>query len=301
MKPLNVTREDFPHSERTTEGMIVIQPECGRYEVQYFRDVVYAVRGEQELHLQILLPAGRRTPAPLILFVPGSAFYRQDVVARVPNLSYWAGKGYAVALLEYRGSEDAAFPAVVVDAKAGLVFLREHAQQYNIDPERMITMGDSSGGYTALMAGLTYQVDALEDELSRGKDYHVCGVVDFYGPTDISTMQNEPSSMDHVEPDCPEGQLIGGRRVEADKPYVQETIIKNYVADGRKLPPVLMFHGSADELVPFGQSCELYEAMRETGHEVTFYQMKGAHHGGSEFWSEEVLKIVEEFMQNAWK
>lgn len=59
-----------------------------------------------------------------------------------------------------------------------------------------------------------------------------------------------------------------------------------------------MFHGSNDELVPFGQSCELYEALKDANKEASFYQVIGAHHGGIEFWTKEVLDIEEQFIRS---
>lgn len=79
---------------------------------------------------------------------------------------------------------------------------------------------------------------------------------------------------------------------------VRPTIISNYVRKERELPPILIFHGTNDELVPFGQSCQLFDALRETGKTAIFYQVIGAHHGGREFWTKEVLDIEEKFMRD---
>ncbi|MDE7435292.1 MAG: hypothetical protein K2N01_05670 [Lachnospiraceae bacterium] len=58
-----------------------------------------------------------------------------------------------------------------------------------------------------------------------------------------------------------------------------------------------MFHGSNDELVPFGQSCELYAALRAVDSDVGLYQIEGAHHGDRQFWSATVLDKIEKFMR----
>lgn len=297
MNPINITREDFPESTKTVAGMRIITPRPDHTDMELLEDVVYLKRGDQALHLQLLLPSDRTRRWPLIVHIPGSAFRRQQVKRGIGNVAHLAAMGYAVAILEYRGSEDASFPSVVLDAKAGIAFMRENADKYAVDPERVFVMGDSSGGYTALMAGLTCGVESLEDTFSQGRDYSVRGIIDFYGPTDFTTMNDEPSTQDHFTPDSPEGMFIGGRPVDPASEIVQRTIIKNYVTDGRDLPPVLMFHGSADELVPFSQSCEFYEALTQARHEADFYQVKGAHHGGGEFWSSDVLSLVDAFIR----
>lgn len=298
VEPISVTREQFPKSLIKADGMQVINPVCDNYELAYYYDVEYAVRGSRKLFLQIIEPVCTDGKVPLIVYIPGSAFYRQEVKGRVAQLALLAVKGYAVALLEYRGSEEAGFPAIVVDAKAGITYMKKHSEEYNVDADKIFVMGDSSGGYTALMAGLTNGVESLEDEFSRNNDYSVRGIIDFYGPTDITTMNDEPSTQDHRTADSPEGCLIGCQPVLERRDLSEPTIIKNYVADGRKLPPVIMFHGSNDELVPFGQSCQLYTALKENGHEAALYQIDGAHHGDRQFWSEQILGIIDEFIKN---
>ena len=148
--------------------MQVINPVCDNYELAYYSDVEYVNKKKKRLFLQIIKPINTNGKTPLIVFIRGSAFHRQNVKERVAQLAMLAMRGYAVALLEDRGSEDASFPAFVLDAKAGIMFMKQNADRYNIDAEKVFVMGDSSGGYTALMSGLTYGVKELEDEKSSG-------------------------------------------------------------------------------------------------------------------------------------
>lgn len=279
MEPLNVSRENFPKSTEQVEGMHIINPKCDFYELNYEYDVAYRKINGRTLYLQLIKPINAGTQIPAIVYIPGSAFHRQNVKERVAQLAMLAVKGYFVALLEYTGSETAPFPQFILDAKAGIAFLKEHAINYGIDKENVFVMGDSSGGYTALMAGLTNGEKTLEDEVSKLNDYSVSGIIDFYGPTDITTMNLVPSSQDHRTADSPEGLMIGGykplERLDLSKP----TIIKGYLKENKQYPPIIMFHGSNDELVPFSQSCELYEALKENNVEATLYQIDGAHHG----------------------
>lgn len=299
MEPLHVSREDFPRSEAKAEGMQVIDPKCDRYEVNYEADVPYRTVGGRTLYLQLIKPLNMEAEIPAIVYIPGSAFHRQNVKERVAQLASLAVKGYFVALLEYTGSEDGVFPQFILDAKAGVAFLKEHAEVYGIDRQNVFVMGDSSGGYTALMTGLTNGEEALEDETSGNSDYSVRGIIDFYGPTDITTMNLVPSSQDHRTADSPEGMMIGGYP-PLDRPDLSEpTIIKNYLREDKQYPPVIMFHGSNDELVPFSQSCELFEAFKRCHVRSELYQIEGAHHGDRQFWSSEVLDRIDRFIKGA--
>lgn len=258
MEPLNVCREDFPMSTAKAEGMIRMEPKVDNYEIFY---------------------------------------YEQNVKARVPQLSYLVQRGFVVAALEYRGSECAVFPAQALDAKAGVAFMKEHAQEYGVNPDNIFLMGDSSGAHTAIIAAFSYGVSEMEEEERKSTKPIVKGVIDLYGPTNFATMNDEPSSQDHRTPDSPEGCEIGRKYVLENPDLVRPAVVANYVSENRVLPPILMFHGTNDELVPFGQGCELFEKLTKAKKEAKFYQVIGAHHGGREFWSEEVLDIEEEFIR----
>ena len=71
------------------------------------------------------------------------------------------------AILQYRESDLATFPAPVEDAKTGVRFLRKHAEEYRIDPSQVLIMGDSSGGNTAVSAGDTAVKELMENIPAR--------------------------------------------------------------------------------------------------------------------------------------
>ncbi len=296
MSVLNVSREDFPMSTASAEGMISMTPVCDNYEIFYHDDIVYAERAEMKLHLQIIGPINDERGRTLVIFIPGSAFHRQNVKERVPQLAYLANRGFVVALLEYRGSGDAPFPSQTLDAKAGIRFMKRHADEYGIDPNKIVVMGDSSGGHTAMMAGFTCGIPELEEE---GGEFtsEVRGVVDLYGPVNFTTMNFEPSSMDHSAPDSPEGMELGGVSVLENPELANAAAVTSYVSSDRDIPPILIMHGTNDELVPFAQSCELCDALNRSNKDVTFYQIIGAHHGGREFWTTQALDTVERFIR----
>ena len=301
MEPLNISRENFPMSTASADGMIPMQPHIDNYELYYRYDVPYIKRGDRQLYLQIIAHIAAGEKLPCIVFVPGSAFHEQNVKERVPNLCLLAMRGFVVAALEYRGSECAIFPAQALDAKAGVNYMRAHADEFNINPENIFLMGDSSGGHTAMIASFSYGTEGMEEEDNKSDTPIVSGVIDHYGPTNFLTMNDEPSSQDHRTPDSPEGLEIGGVPVLENPELVKPTIIANYVHRDKELPPILMFHGTNDELVPFGQACELYNALRDANKDATFYQVLGAHHGGPEFWTKEVLDIEESFIRRLCK
>lgn len=91
-----------------------------------------------------------------------------------------------VATLTHRNClEGNPFPAFLQDVKTGIRFLRKHAEEYQIDSDRIGIWGTSSGGNTALLVGLTGDDIRYETEENSGYSDFVKVVVDCFGPTDM--------------------------------------------------------------------------------------------------------------------
>ena len=299
IQPVNIPREEFPKSDAKSEGMITLNIRCDNRDINYYPDIEYINRDGISLYIQLILPSDRTENTPLVVFVPGSAFFWQNVKGVIPTASLLANRGFAVALVQYRGSEVASFPAQMLDTKAAVRFMKMNAHKYGLNPDHVYLMGDSSGGHCALMAGLTAGIERFEEEIYSEVSSDVKGIIDLYAPTDITKMNDELSAMDHISPDSPEGCLIGKLNVLEHPDLTEPTVVMNYVDSAREIPPVLIFHGTNDELVPFGQSCMLYDKLVQCNKEAAFYAIENAHHGGREFWSNQVLDIIEDFINRA--
>ncbi len=297
IQPINIPREQFPKSDVKSEGMITLNISCDNRSMEYIPDIEYINRDGISLYIQLVLPCDRTKNTPVVIYVPGSAFYWQNVKNVIPSISLLVNRGVAVAMVQYRGSEVSTFPAQMLDTKAAVRFVKINAHKYGLDPDNVYLMGDSSGGHTVLMAGLTAGIERFEEEIYSEATSNVKGIIDLYGPTDITKMNDELSTQNHIEPDSPEGCLIGRLNVLEHPELTEPTVVMNYIESAREIPPILMFHGTNDELVPFGQSCMLYDKLVECNKKATFYAIENAHHGGSEFWSDQVLDIIEEFIK----
>ena len=291
--------DEFPSSPLGCEGMVVLPADLDNVTAHLMEPIVYVNRDGLDLTLRLILPVphGGGGPWPVIVYVQGSAWMKQQVEANIPTLSAFARKGYAVAMVEYRPSSVALFPAQVQDTKTAIRFLRKNAAKYNLDPERMVLWGDSSGGHTVVMTAVTAHLPEMDTDTYGEYSCRVRGVVDFYGPTDIASMNEEPSTQDHDEPDSPEGRLIGRLRVRENRKLADRTSPMAYINPDRPLPPFLIVHGSKDRLVPFGQSIKLYQKLRACGVEADFYRVEGGDHGGPAFWNRLVLELTEGYLK----
>ena len=222
---------------------------------------------------------------------------KQDNYKRLGVMARLAQRGYVTAILQYRESSIASYPAPVEDAKTGVRFLRMHAEEYHIDPENIVIMGDSSGGHTALAAGITAEEDCMDTESYSGVSCSVKAIVDLYGVTDICQKTDFPTTPNQGEPDSPEGMLIGGNNVYEHPELSDPVIISNYVKEEKEIPPILMMHGTADDTVSCDQSIRLYKKFLEEGKNVTFYLVKNAGHGDIAFWTEKNMDIIDGFIR----
>jgi acetyl esterase/lipase len=203
--------------------------------------------------------------------------------------------GNTVAVVEYRPSDVAGFPAQAEDAKTAVRFMRKNAEKYRIDPDKVALYGDSSGGHTVVMAGITGA--GLLDNGQYGEySCEVNCIVDNFGPTNLALMNYYPSMMDHTGPESPEGMELGRVNVLEHTDLAEKASPMSYITREKRVPPMLIMHGDRDQLVPFNQSVRLYEKLRETGQEVTFYKIEGGFHGVGGLKSKEAMDITVDFL-----
>lgn len=244
--------------------------------VEVITGVAYAPAdppGSQGHLLDLYLPRGHRGALPLVIWSQGSGWLAENGRSTAGMVAErFNPAGFAVAGVSVRSSTNARFPAQALDIHAAIRFLRANARRYGLDPRRIGVMGDSSGGWTATMAGVT----------GAG----VQAVVDLYGPTDFLQMDehmidcpffNETFGLSdcHNDPLSPESRLVGCPIQECPR-AAQAANPVNYV--DRREPPFLIVHGQADLLVPHHQSELLYRALKRRCNDATFYSLPLAGH-----------------------
>lgn len=270
----------------------------------YQPDICYVNRDGIERTLQVIIPETAQDPDkkyPAILHVQGSAWKKQDVYKRVGVMEELAKKGFVTAILQYRESEIAPFPAPVEDAKTGIRFLRKNAEQFKIDPENIFLMGDSSGGNTAFITAFTADMDCMDTGVYKEYSCKVNAVIDLYGVSCVKIKEDFPTTPNQGEPDSPEGLEIGSKNVYEHLELSDQITCMNYVKKELPSPPVLMMHGTADDTVAPNQSIQLYKKLKEEEKDATFYLVEGADHGHPYFWCEPTLSLIEQFFKKHMK
>lgn len=288
--------DEFPEFTDTVEGATLIETTGDEVEVEYLHDVPYQTAGGIELRLQILTPRSRNgidNPLPCIAFVKGSAWRPQKLYALIPQLARIAARGFVVAEVEYRPAADAAFPAQIIDAQNAIRFLRANAEQFGIDPDKMVVAGNSSGGHTAVFASF---LDAGGNAYP-GVSAQVRGVIDLYGAVSLIADDAFPITPEHHTPGSPECLLMGNIDMFEHPELREQGSVVSYITPELDLPPVLIAHGTKDRKVNTRMSVELFEKLRACGKDAELYLVQGADHGIAEFYTDRMIDIYDRFVR----
>jgi acetyl esterase/lipase len=102
------------------------------------------------------MPPKKAKEVPLIVWIHGGAFFfgSKEGFPVEPVPVHLLLEGYAVASINYRLSSEAVFPAQLEDCKAAVRWLRAHADEFGIDPNRIGVRGASAGGNLAALVGV---------------------------------------------------------------------------------------------------------------------------------------------------
>ena len=250
-----------------------------------WRDAIVAeIDGFRPLGLDLFRPAAAPIPVPVLIWIHGGAWLMGTNKREAPPLVHGhIGRrileaGYALARVTYRLSGEAPFPAQIHDVKAAVRWLRYHADDLGLDPDRFAVWGESAGGHLAAMTALTGDTALAGDSGILGVSDTVQAAVVWYGPSDLLTMaaQNHPQGLqDHDAPNAPESLLVGGPVQDRKR----ESAIASPVTYARAdAPPMLLAHGEEDRIVPVGQSRELHDRLIALGAPAELHIVPGADH-----------------------
>lgn len=239
------------------------------------------------------------SPVPVIVWIHGGGWQSGSKADWRPAQPF-VDRGYAVASVNYRltsAPDSAIHPAQIHDVKAAVRWLRANAEAYNLDGHRIGAWGSSAGGHLAALLGTTSGLEDLDGEVGSHLDQasRVRAVIDYYGPSDLWTMWQQPGFESHGAPGSPESRLLGATL--RDNPdlaaYASPT---TYVSVDD--PAFLIVHGTNDRVVPPQQSELLHEYLVGTGLQSSVHFLEGAGHGGPQFISPAVEELAAEFFEN---
>ena len=266
---------------------------------QEWKDVNYAGDDQAYHTCDIYLPKKEAASYPVVIHIYGSAWFSNNGkgMADLGTIGKTLLEaGYAVVCPNHRSSIDAPWPAQIHDIRAVIRFVRGEAAKYKFDTSFIATSGFSSGGHLASTAATTSGVKQtkvgtvdidLEGTVGNypGESSAVNAACDWSGPVDLTAMDcGEHITMGN---DSPEDVLLKSKLDKEPDKYRSLSAIE-YI--DKNDPPVIIFHGDKDNVVPNCQGKKFYEMLKAAGvkTEATFPADGG--HGGPEMYTEENLK-----------
>lgn len=247
--------------------------------VERIDGVVYGVRHEKDLTMDVFR-AGKPNGCGVALMVSGG--WKSGGAGETPSwlVAPLLRRGYTVFAVCHLSQPKATVMEIVDDVNRGLRFIRFHAADYGIDPERLGVTGGSAGGHLSLMLatrGGPGEVDAA-DPVDRESSAVQAAAI-FYPVTDLL---NLGSSTENPGDGGPPKSFV-----KAFGP--QSTNLAVWKEIGRDMspifhitsntPPILIYHGDADTLTPLDQSERFQAQARAAGRTVDLVIHPGGKHG----------------------
>ena len=272
---------------------------------QQWKDVNYAGDDKAYHTCDIYLPKKEAASYPVVIHIYGSAWFSNnskgmaDLGTIVKSL---LDAGYAVVCPNHRSSMDAQWPAQLHDIRAVIRFVRGEAAKYKFDTSFVATSGFSSGGHLSSIAATTSglkqtKVGTVDIDLESnvgdylGESSGVDAACDWSGPVDLTAMDcGEHMTMGA---DSPEDVLLKSKLSQEPDKYRSLSAVE-YIDPND--PPVIIFHGDKDNVVPNCQGKKFFELLKAAGvkTEATFPAEGG--HGGPQMYTDENLKKMVHFL-----
>lgn len=262
-------------------------------------NIAYASRGDTTLQLDLYRPIVRTDPIPLVIVIHGGS-WRSGSKEDMAEFAYdVAARGMAAASIDYRLiQQGGTFPAPVLDTIDAAAYLRDHAADWGIDPDRLAVLGVSAGGHLALMSGMVDDLSLLDSTRPAGRPFEFKAIVNIEGPADFTV---DPSAYSSRQIRLIEGFL--GKTIADDPDGTHRRTASPVIYARENGPPVLTIHGTADQTVPFAQAQALEAALESAREPHTFIPIQGMDHIPGALWLGPYVQGYREamlvFLQNA--
>jgi acetyl esterase/lipase len=231
------------------------------------RTVTYCVEGGQPLAMTLFIPGTAGTSHPVVLEVHGGRLLSLSASGPATDL---VGAGFEVASIDYRLAPTNPWPDQIIDAKCAVRYLRAHATDLGIDPNRIAALGTSAGGQLVSLLGTTGTSTLWDEGPYADESSAVDAVVDEFGPADLGASGWPVDSVAMI-------RRVFGAAPAASNPVLAQASPVTHVAAGD--PPFLIVQGTADQVVPVSQSEQFGAQLRADHVPVQIVLVAGGRHG----------------------
>lgn len=239
--------------------------------VTFERNVVFARPGGVPLELNLAQPKEGKGPFPAVVCIHGGGFRAGKRESYDKLCLTLAARGYVAVTITYRLAPADRFPAAVQDCKAAVRWVRANAARLHVDPARIAALGGSAGGHLAQFLGVTADVPEFEGAENPGFSSAVAGVVNYYGPSDLTQSYGKSVDAAEVLP-----LFFGGDLSTHRAAHVRGSPL-NWATP--HAAPTIILHGTDDKYVNYEQGLWMRDRLKQCGVDVELFTLEGAGHG----------------------
>lgn len=234
--------------------------------VRYTPNIPFAQPDGVTLKLDVYQPPQVNGSYPAIVMIYGGAWRSGSPTQNAKFSRYMASQGYVVWAIAYRLTPRYQFPAQIEDVQSALAFIRQHAAEYETDPDRLALMGRSAGAHLAMLAAFSPNAS-------------VRALVDYYGPVDLAAGYRDVPFPDPIDSRKVLKAFMGSTPDERPELYEKASPI-SYVTStmNHQLPPSLLVYGGRDHIVQAKYGRILAQRLNQVGTPVAFLEIPWADH-----------------------
>jgi acetyl esterase/lipase len=237
------------------------------------RTVTYCVEGGQPLAMTLFAPDTVGDSHPAVLEVHGGGWQHGGRLLSLSgsgSATDLVGAGFVVASIDYRLAPANPWPDQIIDAKCAVRYLRAHAGDLGIDPDRIAALGTSAGGQLVSLLGTTGSTALWDTGPYADVSSAVDAVVDEFGPADLGATGWPVDSVAMI-------RRVFGAAPGTPSPVLTQASPIDHVSAGD--PPFLIVQGTADQVVPMSQSERFATQLRSADVPVEIVLVNGGRHG----------------------
>lgn len=211
-----------------------------------------------------VMDGARNRKTPLVLICPGGGYAMTSNREAEPIALQFNSMGYQAAVLRY-SCAPAVYPTALCEVAQSVKLIREHAEDWNVDAEKIIVMGFSAGGHLAASYGVFWNESWLTEKMQCDKQLlKPNGLVLCYP---VISSKEEIAHQDSIK------NLLG----ESYPEMKEQVSLEDKV--GKHTPKTFLWHTFTDPVVPFWNSFRFAEALGKAGAPMEYHLYPQGGHG----------------------
>lgn len=233
------------------------------------RNIVYLNDGQRSEKLDLYLPS---TPAPsegypVMLAIHGGGWHKNSKEHFIPAVQQLTSDGFAVVAVNYQlaTAKSQSWPTAIQDLEQALGWINRQSAKYKLNPEKIAAVGTSAGGHLAMLLATGFDTSSLSSgrpatgiQNTAQNLPKIKAAVSFFGPTELASCAAESQMGAGIAI----SRFLGGSSTDYPDRY-QAASPLNHVS--KTTAPILMIHGTADDLIPINQSEKMDYALAAAG------------------------------------